>query len=1104
MFKVSSRRFAGWAVRAALFASTILTSAVALSQPTQVWATINHVPNPAYNQYTTRSYTDATGNTFQVGAIDSGGTGQNMMLTRYSPTGQVVYSVKFGPALTNMAEGASFVRSDASENAYVSEYEGGNSFGRTQKYDPNGNLLWDVPFSNYAQPGTFQVDASGNSYTAVYQYDVNFENPTIHVLKLDSSGNTVYDVNFPFISQYDLMSPRSALAADGSLFICGYYSAVSGGINGWLLKVNPDGSLGFEKTYVTGGAQDSDYNAGVYLDPSGSITMFGTYGDSATNDVQAGVIHYDSAGNFVWLKRFGLNIGFNDMAIDASNNIFVGGSLTGNAVTKKLDSSGNTLWTQTFNNIGSPPSARVDFVMPDGSGGVYSQITCNAIGMGVVAYDSAGALVWPTTGIYNQGGLFYSAGGPYTYCNGFFRDAAGDFYLGGQAVPASGPRLGTVAKFSSTPQVASLTFSPTTLTNNAATTGTITLNRPALVGGANVSLTMGSNTTGVPLTINIPQGQTVGTFTATGHNTFYNPVQGSVKAIVGTGTTVNTTFTVNPPNSASFISQNTPTAMTSGQHYLVTVQYKNLGLLTWDAAHLYKLQSRNLQNNTTWGSNRMTLTNAPVAPNGTGIFTINALAPATAGTYNFQWIPIEDSVGIAFGSASPNVAVVVTKATDAAQFVSNTGATTVFAGADFFSTNTMKNVGTSTWTTATLYSMMSQSPANNTTWNGNRIPIPGAVPSVAPGASVTFTKQCTAPITPGTYTMQWQCNKNGVAFGDTTPLLTMTVVQGPDNSQWLSTTGVPTSIGPGKTFTGVISMKNLGTATWTAGPYTLVPIGSNNFGIASVAAVSTAQNATDAFSALFTAPATPGTYTFQWRVAHSGTKFGQSSPSITIVVSADAAQFVSRSGATTVNAGADFFSTYSMKNTGTTTWTSAAGYYLSIFPAASTTWTANRINLPASVAPGASFTNAALCTAPIVPGTYTQQWQMSKGGVLFGATTPIQSIIVVNGADNAQFISQVNVPTTIVHGTTFTATITMKNIGTGSWSAGTHSLTSVGTNNFGVASIPAGTVAPGANGTFSTLFTAPAAPGTYTFKWRMQHTATKFGQPTASITITVT
>ena len=651
-----------------------------------------------------------------------------------------------------------------------------------------------------------------------------------------------------------------------------------------------------------------------------------------------------------------------------------------------------------------------------------------------------------------------------------------------------------------------LSLSASTAKGGVAVTGTVKIASPAGVGGVVVNLSSDSGAAVVPATVTIPQSATTNTFNITTFNSNYNNITAHITATFPGPTPRVVTLVVSPGNSATFVSQSCPSSMTAGQSYPVTLSYKNVGQTTWDAAHLYKLQSRNPANNSNFGANRMTLTNAPVAPNGTGIFAMTAIAPNTTATVGFQWIPIQDSSGVAFGSASPNIAVTVTKVADAARYISRTGTTGVFAGADFFVQYTMMNVGTNSWKDSTGYTLMTINPNNNTTWGGNLIHMPNpATTTIAFGQQVTFTRQCTAPITPGVYTMQWQMNKSGTPFGDTTPLLTMNVFAGPDNASFLSQTGTVTSIGPSKPFNATITMTNLGTATWD-GTYSLQPVGSNNFGVTSIVATATAQNATKAFAGSFTSPSTPGTYTFQWRMAHNTTKFGQSSPAITVVVSADAAQFVSRAGATTVFAGTDFFPQYTMKNVGTTTWTQASGYSLvAQNPLNNTVWGPNRLLVPsaATVTPGSTVVCTNLCTTPTTPGSYPMQWQMAKSGVPFGDKTPIQTMTIVQGPDNAQMTTQAGVPTTIVHSATFNATITMKNLGTATWD-GTYSLVPIGNNNWSVTSIVATSTAPNGTKAFTATFHAPVAPGTYTFQMRMQHNTTKFGSPATLVTITVT
>ena len=128
------------------------------------------------------------------------------------------------------------------------------------------------------------------------------------------------------------------------------------------------------------------------------------------------------------------------------------------------------------------------------------------------------------------------------------------------------------------------------------------------------------------------------------------------------------------------------------------------------------------------------------------------------------------------------------------------------------------------------------------------------------------------------------------------------------------------------------------------------------------------------------------------------------------MVSADAAHWVATSAQpTTVTAGTDFYAQYTMQNTGTTTWSNASGYsMMSVNPNNNTTWNRSIIYLPgaSSFAPGANALITGTCMSPITPGTYTMQWQMELSGVPFGEKTPLASIVVTLGADDAQFVSQ--------------------------------------------------------------------------------------------------
>lgn len=108
---------------------------------------------------------------------------------------------------------------------------------------------------------------------------------------------------------------------------------------------------------------------------------------------------------------------------------------------------------------------------------------------------------------------------------------------------------------------------------------------------------------------------------------------------------------------AQYISQVCPPAgMIAGQSADVNVQMENTGYNTWTAADLYRLGSQNPSDNT-WGG-RIGL-NSDVPFNYNYYFLFKAVAPAVAGTYNFQWRMVQDYVAW-FGDLTPSCTTTVT------------------------------------------------------------------------------------------------------------------------------------------------------------------------------------------------------------------------------------------------------------------------------------------------------------------------------------------------------------------------------------------------------------------------------------------------------------
>jgi aqualysin 1 len=213
-------------------------------------------------------------------------------------------------------------------------------------------------------------------------------------------------------------------------------------------------------------------------------------------------------------------------------------------------------------------------------------------------------------------------------------------------------------------------------------------------------------------------------------------------------------------------------------------------------------------------------------------------------------------------------------AVNGARFISQSVPTNMVPGVRYPVSITMQNSGTTIWTSATLYRLGSQNPQDNLTWGFGRVVLPH---DVIPNQAVTFHFTVTAPATPGFYNFQWRMVRELVAwFGDFTPNVTVTVgtVAGVNAARFVSQI-VPIRMEPGELYDVSVTMQNVGTTTWTnALQYRLgsqAPPDNFTWGLARVALPrNVAPNETVTFQFTVVAPATPGAYSFQWRMVREG------------------------------------------------------------------------------------------------------------------------------------------------------------------------------------------------------------------------------------------
>ncbi len=202
----------------------------------------------------------------------------------------------------------------------------------------------------------------------------------------------------------------------------------------------------------------------------------------------------------------------------------------------------------------------------------------------------------------------------------------------------------------------------------------------------------------------------------------------------------------------------------------------------------------------------------------------------------------------------------------------------------------------------------------------------------------------------------------------------------------------------------------------------------------------------------------------------------------------DDAEFISQDGVPdALRTGTTAQVRITLRNSGNTTWTTSEGYWLgSQTPAGNTTWGSTRQHLPAPVAPGETVTFAFTVPAP-PPAGAVFAWQMVREQPdtgtreWFGPLTP--AIHIGLSVNDALFVGQ-NVPSVVPRLTTASVSVSMRNIGTTTWTPGAaYRLGAVG-DDFGSARHElAGPVPPGDTTTFT--FSIPPPPRPMAFQWQM-------------------
>lgn len=313
--------------------------------------------------------TDAAGNIYVTGTYDSPGNfGYDIFTIKYDASGNQLW-VQYFNGTANDADEPSAIAFDNAGNVLITGKTTGTgtvSDLLVLKYSASGNPHWSSSFNNTAfnwleQGVALDVDASDNIYVCGYTYILANTNRDFLTLKMDSSGSVQW------YRTYDDSLQLGDECVDIEVDVAGDI-VVTGSSYGWgpgypvyefaTIKYDAAGTQQWVRRYES--ANSTATPADMLTDAAGNIYITGAMYDDTTK-FDAATIKYDTNGNMLWLKLVNGPINYGDYGSrilqDAAGNIYVAGTIN-NVLAQNEDGllviyepGGNILYQTSYDDV---------------------------------------------------------------------------------------------------------------------------------------------------------------------------------------------------------------------------------------------------------------------------------------------------------------------------------------------------------------------------------------------------------------------------------------------------------------------------------------------------------------------------------------------------------------------------------------------------------------------------------------------------------------------------------------------------------------------------------------------------------------------------------
>ncbi len=351
----------------------------------------------------TGSTTDRFKNTYVIGILWNGTTGNDFVTVKYDSNGTTLWQATYdGPA--GLTDNAAAIAIDTLGNVYVTGASEGNGTGydyATIKYNSAGVQQWVSRYNGpafghdrataIALDGQLNVAVTGYSPVAAGTLDYA-------TVKYDAGGQLLWIARYNGSSNGNDSPTSIAIDQAGNVYVTGTSDSTGVLYDYATIKYNPAGVSQWIARY-NGPANDGEVANAITVDQTSNVYVTGwSVGVGTGNDFAT--IKYNAAGNVQWVARYDDPASSfdeaNRVAVDATGNVYVAGYSSGSGTGDdftiiRYDPSGVQQWARTYDGPANSTD-RATHLTLDTQGNAY--ITGYSDG-GISNYDIALAKYQP-------------------------------------------------------------------------------------------------------------------------------------------------------------------------------------------------------------------------------------------------------------------------------------------------------------------------------------------------------------------------------------------------------------------------------------------------------------------------------------------------------------------------------------------------------------------------------------------------------------------------------------------------------------------------------------------------------------------------------------